>query len=72
MAQWVNNLTAVAQVIEEMWNKSQAPTVVLKDPAMLQWQHRTAAATWVQSLARELPYAMNMGTNKQTDRQIKQ
>lgn len=52
MAHWVKNLTAVARV------QSPAQSNGLKDRPMLpQMWCRSAAAAWIQSLAREIPYA---------------
>jgi len=54
VAQWTENLTAVAQVAAEVWVPSPA---WLKDPAWPQLQHKleVAAVALTQSLAQELP-----------------
>ena len=57
----VKNLTAVAWVAAEVWVQLQTWHNGLKDPALLQLQHSSAAVAHVQSLARDLPCAMGVG-----------
>ena len=58
MAQWVKNLTAVARVAAEVRVRSPAQCSGLKDPAVSQLHHRSAAAAQIQPLPQELPYAV--------------
>ena len=51
MVQWVENLTAAAQLTVQTWVGSLAQSSGLKDPVV------TAAEAPIQSLAPELPYA---------------
>lgn len=56
--QWVKNLTAVAQVTVEVHVQTLALYNGLKDPSI------AAVATWIQSLARELIYAVGVVIKK--------
>ena len=61
VAQWIKNLTAVAQVTAEAQVQSPAWHSEFKDPA----------AAWIQSLAWELPYAMGGAEKKKWEREYK-
>ena len=60
MMQWVKNLTAVAQVTVEVHVQTLALYNGLKDPSI------AAVATWIQSLARELIYAVGVVIKKKS------
>ena len=66
MAQWVKNPTATSRVTAEMQIQSPTQHSGLKNPALPQLQHKSAAVAWIQSLARGLPYATGMAINKIT------
>ena len=57
MAQWVKNLTVVAQVAVEVWVQS-PPVQWVKGSSM------ATAAAWIQSLTWELPYAMGVAIKR--------
>ena len=60
MAQWVKNPIAVAlSFAAEGWAQSPAQCSQLKDPALPQLWHRSAAVAWIQSLAQKFPYTMS-------------
>ena len=55
--QWVEDLTAVAQVVEEIWVRSLAQCNRLKDLALLQFWAQITATAQIQFLAWEFPCA---------------
>ena len=55
VVQRVKNLTAVAQVMAEVWVRFPAQQSDLKAPTLPQLQHRLQL--WLQSLSQEFPYA---------------
>ena len=58
MAQWVENLTAVALVTSEVKVPSTAQHRGIKDLALVQLPvAKVTAVAWIQSLTQELPYA---------------
>ena len=59
MVQWVKNPTAVSGIAIEAQVPSPAQCSGLQDMALLQLHHRSQLQlSQIQSLARELPYAM--------------
>ena len=60
MVQWIKNPTAVVWVTAEVQVRSLAQCTWLKDPALPQLQHQVSTVAWIQSLAQEFPYAMNV------------
>ena len=60
MAQWVKDLTAVAQVAAEAQVCSPAQRSGLKGSAVAAASAQVAAVAWIQSLAQKLPYAASV------------
>ena len=65
VAQWVKNPTAATRVTAEVKVQFLTRYSALKDSALLQLQHRSAAAAWIQSLAWELPYAAGVAIKRE-------
>ena len=58
MAQWVNNLTAMARVMAEVHVQSLAWCSGLKESSIAAAAVQVASAAWIHSLAWELLYAV--------------
>ena len=63
IAQWIKNLTAVAQVTVEAGSIS-ASVQWVKGPGIATAVVNVAGAAWIQSLAQELPYATSVAIKK--------
>ena len=62
MAQWIKNSIAAAWVAGEAWGGFPSPVQCVRDPVLLQLQHRSQLQ--IQSLAQELPYAVGAAIKK--------
>ena len=62
MAQWISDQTCLCGGAGSI----PGPVQWVKDPTLLQLQHRLAALAGIGSLAQELPYVIEVTENKQT------